>query len=208
MALIRELGKPMPRLPERSFVGGIVSGIGSIFRGLKVTLHYFVRPSTVVTGQYPENRATLKIPERVRSQLSFNFDDNGFHKCTACHICEQACPNASIRVSERKTPIVSKVELDTFLWRLDSCTFCNLCVMVCPFTVLKMGPTFESAVYDQRLLVYNLTPYAGPAAAALMKIADSEERKKALEPRDVFSGPTPLSGVPLAGMPRKKEVTS
>lgn len=200
MSSVRESGTPLPRLPQEGVFGRILSGILSIFKGLKVTFYYLVRPSTVVTQQYPENRGTLKIAERVRAQLGFTFDENGYHKCTACHICEQACPNASIRVVERAKPAVSKTELDSFIWRLDSCTFCNLCVMVCPFSVLKMSPTFESSVYDQRLLVYNLTPYAGPAATALLKIADPEERKKALEARSIYSDPTPLAGTSLAGI--------
>jgi NADH-quinone oxidoreductase subunit I len=168
---------------------------------MKVTFHYLIHPSTVVTQQYPENRATLKMPERLRAQLSMVHDENGYHKCTACHICEQACPNASIHVLERPTPAAAKTELDTFIWRLDSCTFCNLCVMVCPFNVLKMNSTFESSVYDQRLLVMNLVKYAGPTSTVLAKMPDDETRKKAIEARDPYSGPTALNGFAMAGIP-------
>lgn len=186
----------------------ILQGLISIIKGMKVTLHYLIHPSTVITQQYPENRATLKMPERLRAQLAFVYDENGYHKCTACHICEQNCPNASIHVLERPKsatgPATAKDELDYFVWRLDTCTFCNICVMVCPFSVLKMNPTFESSVYDQKLLVYNLNTYAGPTGPALMKVADPEERKKMIEPRDVYSGPVALSGFPLAGIEAKK----
>lgn len=175
-------------------------GIKSLLKGMRITFRYLSHPSTVVTQQYPENRKTLQLAERVRSQLTFSFDENGFHKCTACHICEQQCPNASIHVKERAQSATGKVELDTFIWRLDSCTFCNVCVMVCPYQVLKMKPQFESSVYDQKFLIYNLTPYAGPAAPALMKIADPEERKKMLEPRSKYAGPTALNGFELAGV--------
>jgi len=155
----------------------------------------------VVTQQYPENRATLKLADRVRALLSFKYDENGYHKCTSCHICEEACPNASIHVIDRPTPAISKNELDHFIWRLDSCTFCNLCVLVCPFQVLQMSSKFESSVYDQRLLVYNLNTYAGPTGPVLMKQPDEESRKKLIEPRSVYDGPTALGGFHLAGIP-------
>ena len=181
----------------RSFLYGILS----LLKGMKVTWHYLVHPSTVVTQQYPENRDTLKLADRVRAQLSFVYDENGYHKCTSCHICEEVCPNASIHVIDRPKPTLAKNELDHFIWRLDSCTFCNLCVLVCPFQVLKMSPNFESAVFDQRLLVYNLTSYAGATGAVLMKQPDAEARKQHTEPRSVYDGPTALAGFHLAGIP-------
>ena len=184
-----------------NFIGRFFSGFLSLFKGMKITWHYLVHPSTVVTQQYPENRDTLKLADRTRAQLSFTYDENGYHKCTACHICEEACPNASIHVIDRPKPALAKNELDHFIWRLDSCTFCNLCVLVCPFQVLKMNPTFESAVYDQRLLVYNLTTYAGPTGPVLMKQPDDLSRKNAVEPRSPYDGPTALEGFKLAGIP-------
>lgn len=193
--------EPALRHPEQGYVARILTGFASLLKGMRVTFYYLSHPSTVVTQQYPENRETLKLADRTRAQLAMNHDADGYHKCTACHICEQACPNASIHVIEREKPTVSKTELDSFIWRLDTCTFCNLCVMVCPFSCLRMDPTFESSVYDQRLLVMNLAKYAGPTSTALQKVADPEERKKAIEPRGVYDGPTALGGFELAGMP-------
>jgi len=193
---------------ERPGTGNLVSrffyGFKSLLIGMRLTFKYLSHPSTVVTQQYPENRKSLKLADRVRAQLKFEIDGEGYHKCTACHICEQQCPNASIHVIERKPSATGKPELDTFIWRLDSCTFCNLCVMVCPYQVLKMDATFESSVYDQKLLAYNLSPYAGPTSGVLMKIEDPEARKKMIEPRGQYAGPTALSGYPLAGISKKQ----
>ena len=191
------------RVREQSRLGRAWTGFVSLLKGMKITMFYFSHPSTVVTQQYPENRETLKLSDRARTQLVFTSDPNGYHKCTACHICEQNCPNASIHVIERpkSASATGRPELDYFIWRLDSCTFCNICVMVCPFTALKMNAKFESSVYDQRLLTYNLTPYAGPAAPALLKVADLEQRKTMMEPRSHYVGPIPLEGTPMAGIP-------
>ncbi|MBI2604750.1 MAG: 4Fe-4S dicluster domain-containing protein [Deltaproteobacteria bacterium] len=177
-----------PRPERRGFWWNILSGLRSLLKGMGVTFRYFSRPSTVVTQQYPENRATLKLFDRSRTLLGMIHDENGFHKCTACHFCEKACPNASITVAERPKPATGKPELDYFTWRMDSCTYCNACVIVCPFSVLTMSGTFENSVFDSRLLIYNLTRYAGPTSQVLMKIADPEERKRMIETRGVFSG--------------------
>ncbi len=178
----------VPWIDKSGAVGGVFRAIRSLFGGMKITGGYLMRPSTVVTQQYPENRETLKLPDRFRAQLAFNHDDNGYHKCTLCRICEEACPNVSIIITGREKPAVSKKELDSFVWRLDSCTFCNTCVIVCPFNVLRFDGTFESSVYDRRLLSYTLNQYAGPVASVLEKLEDPEARKAAMEARDPYSG--------------------
>ena len=185
-------------------LGGLVSQIfralASLASGMRVTFYYLVRPKTVVTQQYPENRDQLKMFDRFRANLTMIHDENGFHKCTACTFCEQACPNGSLRVLHRKQPVATKNELDALLWRMDSCTFCNACVMVCPFGVLKFEPNFEGSVYDRRLLIFNMSRYAGASASVLQKIADPEERKRAIEPRTPYYGPLPMAGEAMAGV--------
>lgn len=190
-----------PRPPRRGFIGGVLGGLRSLLKGMGVTWYYLTHPSTVVTRQYPENRATLTLHERCRTLLSFIRDEQGQHRCTACRSCEVACPNGSIKIVSRKGPVTNKNEIDQFVWRLDTCTFCNACVIVCPFAALTMSGSFESAVYDRRLLVYSLNPYAGPPASGLQKIESPEDRQRAMEPRRPYSGPIPLLGTPLAGLP-------
>ena len=197
-----------PELKRHGFFRNVFSGIKSLLEGMKVTFHYLSHPSTVVTQQYPENRATLKMMERYRALLTMIHDENGLHKCTGCQICHDNCPNASINVVTRSNPVSGKKELDRYIWRMDSCTFCNLCVQVCPFGILKMDGSFEGAVYDRRLFVFTLNHYAGPAAGLLAKVADPEERKKMIEPRDRYSGPVPLNGQELAGVKALKKAES
>lgn len=194
-------GVVVPRPERHGWLGTILSGLGSLLKGMGITFRYLVHPSTVVTEQYPENRATLRLPERARTLLSFICEENGQHRCTACRSCEKACPNRSICITSRKGPVSGRNEIDHFVWRLDSCTFCNMCVLVCPFNALTMNGSFEAAVYDRRLLVYSLNRYAGPTASALAKVAAEEERKNMMEPRTPYGGPVPLNGAPFAGIP-------
>jgi NADH-quinone oxidoreductase subunit I len=184
VAVVRALGKPAT----------IPSAMASLARGLRLTFSYLVHPSKVVTRQYPENRATLKFPERYRAMLHLIHEESGYHRCTACRMCERACPNKSIKILSQKGAISGKIELDHYIWRLDSCVFCNACVQSCPFDALKMGHEFENAVYDRRLLIFTLNRYAGPCASVLNKQEDLAIRTKMTVPIKRYDGPVPLNG--------------
>jgi NADH-quinone oxidoreductase subunit I len=177
----------------------VVGTARSLLKGMRLTGSYF-RPSTVVTRQYPENRKTLKLPERFRARLKLINDAGGHHKCTGCKLCQKACPNNSLRVLTRKGPVTQKNELDRYIWRQDSCIVCNACVQACPFDALEMTGDFESAVYDRRLLIFTLNRYAGPPASVLDQAAPAD-REKMMEPRDVYGGPTPMNGQAMPEVP-------
>jgi len=81
----------------------VVTGPISLLKGMTVTLKYFFNPKRIVTEQYPENKATLKMHERFRGRVELIHDENGLHACTACGMCEKACPNASINVLSTKS---------------------------------------------------------------------------------------------------------
>lgn len=182
-----------PRPQKKSFLQKIIFSLLSLFNGMKVTLHYFVRPKTWVTQQYPENKKELKMFDRYRAELKLKYDENGYHSCTGCKICDKVCPNASIEITEMRGAVSKKKELDRFIWLMDTCTFCNLCVIVCPHDALEMTPSFESSVYDRRLLGYQLNTYSGPVKKFLDKLDNKEEAQKMMQPRKIFEGNTYLS---------------
>ncbi len=184
----------VPRPQRKDIVHDVGDSLKKLYEGLRLTLDYLSHPSKVVTQQYPENRETLKLPERFRSQLVMPTNEQGHHFCTTCGICEKICPNGSIILKTYKGEKTKKKELERFIWRMDSCTFCNNCVEACPFDALEMTQNFENAVYDRRLLIHTLNRYAGPHAKLLEKF-DPEEQKELMRPIDPFGGPTPLGGV-------------
>lgn len=188
---------PVAVVPPLGNPAAATSALASLARGMWLTLNYLVRPSKVVTRQYPENRATLKFPPRYRAMLHLIYEDSGYHRCTACRMCEKACPNKSIKILSKKGEISGKIELDRYIWRLDSCMFCNACVQSCPFDALKMGHEFENAVYDRRLLIFTLNRYAGPCAAIMNKQEDPSLRTKMMTPTDRYGGPVPLNGTAM-----------
>jgi NADH-quinone oxidoreductase subunit I len=185
---------PVAVAPRFKKHGAFVWGVKSLIDGMAVTLNYLVHPSKVVTRQYPENRATLRFPERYRAMLRMIHDENGYHRCTACRMCERACPNSSITIVTRGGGELYKTALDRHIWRMDTCIFCNACVQVCPFGALEMTHDFENAVYDRRLLVFTLNRYAGPPGSVLLKQSDPALRQKMMEPQDRYGGPVPMAG--------------
>lgn len=137
-------------------------------KGMAVTGKEFVTPK--VTEQYPENRATLKIAERFRAELTLKYDAEGHHKCIGCKICEMNCPNGTIQIATKMVDLPDgkkKRVLDTYLYDLGSCTFCMLCVTTCPQDALEFTNDFEQAVFTRDKLVKRLNYRPEPDHAAL-----------------------------------------
>ncbi len=141
------------------YLSDIVNAIGSLLKGMKRTGYYFVRPKEIITQQYPDNRATLKMADRFRGEVVMPHDENNEHACTGCTACELACPNATIKIITKfdTTPEGKKKKaLDTFVYHLELCTMCGLCVEACPTAAITMGQNFEHSVFDRTKLLKTL----------------------------------------------------
>ena len=128
-----------------------ITGPWSLICGLSVSLKYFFDPRRIVTEQYPENKKTLKMHDRYRGRLEMIEDEEGNNRCTACGMCERACPNASINVLSTKN-IAGKKVLGRYVYHFASCTQCGLCVEACPFGAIRMNQDFEVATTDPNTL--------------------------------------------------------
>lgn len=165
----------------------LFKGIHSLIKGMEVTGKELVTPK--VTEQYPENRATLEIPDRFRATLQFAYDEQGNHSCIGCKSCERNCPNGTIKITTRMVDLPNgkkKMKLDKYMYDLGSCTFCNLCVTSCPTNAIEFSNDFEQAVFTREALVKQLNylpekeePAPAPAPAAAPAPAKVEEKPAA-----------------------------
>ncbi len=137
----------------------IYYGLASLARGMKVTGKYFIKPSEIVTQQYPENRATLKMFDAFKGELILKHTEDNEHFCDACNSCARACPNGSIEIVSKRDvgeDGKSKRVLDKYIYRLDTCTFCGLCVPACDQNAIAFSQEFEHAVFDRTKLIKQL----------------------------------------------------
>lgn len=164
------------------------NGLKSLVTGMAVTGKEFVTPK--ITEQYPENRATLEIPERFRAELTLKYDAEGHHKCIGCGICQMNCPNGTIHLETKMVELPDgkkRRKLDKYFYDLGSCTFCMLCVTTCPQGALEFSNDFEQAVFERDKLVKQLNyrpepeEPAAPAAAPAAKPAASPAAQAASE---------------------------
>lgn len=141
----------------KEYFSSVGKGLSSLVKGMAVTGKELVTPK--VTECYPENRATLKIANRFRAELTLIYDEQGRHKCIGCGICQMNCPNGTIHLTTKMVDLPDgkkKRILDTYLYDLGSCTFCMLCVTTCPQDALKFTNDFEQAVFTRDKLVKKL----------------------------------------------------
>lgn len=177
------------------YFSSIFKGTLSLLKGMQVTgKELFTKK---VTEQYPENRATLHIADRFRGTLQFVYDDEGYHKCTACRTCERNCPNGTITITTRSVDMPNgkkKMKLDKYMYDLGSCTFCDLCVTSCPFHAIEFSNDFEQAVFERDALVKQLNylpekekpaPDPKPAADSAAKPATEAAPAQAAKPAAV-----------------------
>jgi NADH-quinone oxidoreductase subunit I len=153
-------GSHQEPLSLTGYLRAIATGFLSLLQGMGLTISYLVDPRKVVTRQYPENRDTLTLYPRFRARLVMIRDANGAHRCTACGLCEKACPNGTISMLTTKDGAGKKM-LGKYIYRLSQCTLCNLCVETCPFGAIEMSGDFELAAYDRESLILELFPGEG-----------------------------------------------
>ncbi len=139
----------------KDYISEIYQTVKSLLTGMKRTGYYFTHHKEIITQQYPDNRATLVLPERFRGEVVMPHTDENEHRCTGCTACELACPNGTIKIVtkfEVNAEGKKKKAVDKFVYHLELCTMCNLCIQACPTDAIKMAQTFEHSVYDRAQL--------------------------------------------------------
>ena len=143
---------------EQSYFGEIGHGLKTLATGMKVTWKEYFKDffTNKSTEQYPENRkTTLHVSPRHRGRLVFKRDEEGGCKCTACTLCEKACPNGTIKITAHMAEDPETGKKKKVLDDCD-CMFCQLCTNACNFGAIEFTNDFENAVFDRSKLVLHL----------------------------------------------------
>lgn len=170
------------------YFSGLFGGIKSLLTGMRVTWGELWTKK--ITEQYPENRATLVIPERFRGELVMPHDENNEHACTACGICQMNCPNGTIKVISKTIETEEgkkKKILDRYIYDLGMCTFCNLCVITCPSDAIVFANTFENSIFTRSKLVQQLNHEGS-------KLREKKKENKPLVSQPVAKAETAVHG--------------
>ena len=139
----------------KDYISDIFNAVKSLLTGMKRTGYYFTHHKEIITQQYPDNKATLNLPERFKGEVVMPHNENNEHRCTGCTACELACPNGTIKVITKFdiTPEGKKKKaIDKLVYHLELCTMCNLCVIACPSDAIVMAQTIEHSVFDRSQL--------------------------------------------------------
>lgn len=131
---------------------GILKDFTALIKGMQITGKHLGRHA--VTIQYPEQRDT--IPEISRGMVVLLSDqETGELNCTACMLCERACPTGAIQIDaprdENKKRQLSAFNLDQTL-----CCFCGMCEEACNFSAIKMCAKYEFSEFDRTRLEWDI----------------------------------------------------
>lgn len=101
------------------------------------------------TLQYPEER--YRMFNRFRGPLvHLRDEETGGPRCTACGMCEKACPHGVISGIEGEGKGKDR-RATAYQYALGRCIFCRLCVEACPFDAIELSHLYELAFYEPQL---------------------------------------------------------
>jgi len=129
----------------------VLKGFLHLVAGLGIAGKHLGRHA--VTLQYPEQKDV--IPERSRGQVVLLSDkETGELNCTACQLCQRACPTGAIYIEaprdENKKKYLKVFNLDNAL-----CCYCGLCEEACNFVAIKMAGMYEFSDPDKGTMFWD-----------------------------------------------------
>ena len=131
----------------------IPRGFLSLLTGMRVTLAQFFKPT--VTVQYPHE--TLKMPARFRGHIELVLDPETHRsRCTACKLCERACPSDCILVEGVKLEGEKKRSVTDYKLDFTHCSLCGACVEACPSDAIRFSRDYNLASTSKEGYQYDL----------------------------------------------------
>lgn len=124
----------------------VFGGFMSLLIGLRITLGQCFK--RVITVQYP--RQTLKMPARFRGHIQLVLDpETGKLRCTACNLCERACPSDCIMVRGAKIEGQKTKSVTEYKLNFTTCSLCGACVEACPFDAIEFSREYNVVAFSR-----------------------------------------------------------
>lgn len=123
-----------------------LSGFKSLLIGMRITAREAAKP--ILTVQYP--RETLKMPARFRGHIQLTLDpETGKPRCTACTLCEKACPSECIDLDGLRREGDKKKSVSKYMLDFTKCSLCGSCVEVCPSDAIEFSKQYNVVSLDR-----------------------------------------------------------
>ena len=124
----------------------VYRGFMSLLTGMRITLGQIIKPN--ITVQYP--RQTLKMPERFRGHIELTLDPaTGKSLCTACKLCERACPSECIAVDGAKLEGQKTKSVTEYMLNFTTCSLCGSCIEACPFDAIQFSKAYNVVSFSR-----------------------------------------------------------
>jgi len=124
----------------------IYGGFMSLLTGMRITLGQAFKPT--ITVQYP--RQTLKMPDRFRGHIQLVLDpETGKSRCTACKLCERACPSDCIAVDGAKLEGQKTKSVTDYHLNFTTCSLCGSCIEACPFDAIEFSKDYNVVSFSR-----------------------------------------------------------
>ena len=152
----------------RAYFYKLADAASSTFEGMAVTFANLLRRP--ITVQYPD-----RLPDNQRLADMLPVRSRGFLEvdtaiCTACRLCERACPIDCIYILLQKRALEGSEKpvrgMAAFDIDLGKCMYCALCTEPCPTGAIRMSTEFEAADPALEISVFRFVPLGGFAIPA------------------------------------------